>query len=100
MSSYDTISVNITAVEEALGKMRQARLDVQTEKERLQKITETTGEGKTADNHRANEQLTEAAVYEAAAMDSLIQLVGNTLEAYTGTDQQLAQRITAALYGQ
>ena len=97
--SYDTISVNIPAAEESLGKMRQARLDVQTEIEHLQKKAETAGEGKTAGEHRTNEQLTQAAVYEAAVMDSLIQLVGDTLEAYAGTDQQLAQRITTALYG-
>jgi len=98
--SYENISVNIAAVEETLGKLRKARMDVDTAIMRLQQLANISGEGLTAEEQRTNEKLLDAAVFEAAMMDSMIALTGETLEAYAGTDEALAKRIRKALYGQ
>jgi hypothetical protein len=98
--SYENISINITAVEESLSKLRNARLGVQTEIDRLEKhMGNILGEGLTAEEHKESNRHYTIAIYEAVAMDAMITLIGNTLTNYAGTDELLAKRISKALYG-
>lgn len=95
--SYDSISINIGAVEEALEKMRQARLTVETDRQKLSTL-DTSGEGLTAQEHQQIETLNQVATIEAAIMDAVTALVGDTLEAYVTADAELKSRIGKALH--
>ena len=95
--TYETIAVKEEAITQFLSKLKEARLIVEEEQQRL-KALDTSGEGLTAREHQKIDALISIAGLLGSIMDMVMICIWDALQAYIHTDSTLSQKIAQALF--